>query len=99
MGVHMEVHFGERRRGEDVSCKHVRMFPSWHATGNVYMPRPDRTLQEIAYAPAPTAAPDRSGIRGTVAYPAPRGPVSLKRTRRTCDLRTDDPLPLARRVR
>jgi hypothetical protein len=39
------------------------------------MPHLDRGLQEVAYAPAPIAAPDQSGVCRAVAYPALRGPV------------------------
>jgi hypothetical protein len=35
VGVHMEVHCGELRRGEDASRKQARKLPSWHATDKV----------------------------------------------------------------
>src|SRR5215510_7885936 len=73
----------------------ARRVSSWHATDNATMPRLTRGLQEVVYAPAPTAAPDRSGVCGVVACPAPRGPVRLGRARRACGLRAGDALPLA----
>src|SRR5262245_29868343 len=72
---------------------------SWHAMDNTQMPRLNRGLQEVVYAPAPTATPDRSGVCGVVACPAPRGPTRLERARRACGLRTDDALLLAGRTR
>ena len=40
------------------------------------MPPLDRVLQEVPYAPVPTAAPDQSGVCGAVACPAPRAPFA-----------------------
>src|SRR5262249_39716467 len=71
---------------------------SWQAIDNATMPRLDRGLQEVAYAPAPTAAPDRSGVCSVVACPAPQGPTRLGRARRACGLRAANALPLAGRV-
>jgi hypothetical protein len=39
----------------------------------------DVLLPEVAYAPAPTAAPDQSGVRRAVARPAPGDSVILGR--------------------
>ena len=39
------------------------------------MPHLDGMLPEVPYAPAPTAAPDQSGVCGAVACPAPRSPL------------------------
>src|SRR5262245_31573730 len=126
----MEVHGGERSRGEDVSRQYISMLhawqaaafticerfcntasrylnawvmvvngarrvSSWHAMDNANMPRLDRGLQEVAYAPAPPAAPDRSGVCGVVSCPAPRSPVRLGWARRACGLRAGDALPVA----
>jgi hypothetical protein len=52
------------------------MLPAWYATDNVHMPRLERALPEVAYVPAPTAAPDQSGVCGAVACPAPRAPFA-----------------------
>ena len=71
---------------------------SCRVTNNAKRPRLDGALPEVAYAPAPTAAPDQSGLCGAVARPAPWGTVVLGRTRRACRLRADDALPLAGRV-
>src|SRR5882724_4855563 len=62
------------------------------------MPHLDGALQEVAYAPAPTAAPDQSGVCGAVARPAPRGTAGLGRARRACGLGASDALPRAGRV-
>src|SRR5499427_8670127 len=75
-----------------------RIVSSWHAMDNTQMPRLDRGLQEVVYAPVPAAAPDRSGVCGVVACPAFRGTVGLGRTRRACGLGAGDALPLAGRV-
>ena len=40
------------------------------------MPRLDGALPEVAYAPAPPAAPDQSGLCGAVARPAPGAPLA-----------------------
>src|SRR5215467_5809480 len=57
MGVHMEVHFGERRRDEDVSRKYVRMFPSWHAADNVYIPPHTGRCRRSPMPPLPLPLP------------------------------------------
>src|SRR6516165_6254806 len=98
VGIHMEVCGGEHRRSEDVSRQHARMLPAWHATDTVHMPRLDGALQEVAYAPAATAASDQSGVCGVVACPALRGPARVGWARQAWGLRTDDALPLAGRV-
>jgi hypothetical protein len=40
------------------------------------MPRFDGALPEVVYAPAPTDAPDQSGLCGAVARLAPWAPLS-----------------------
>src|SRR5262245_8176764 len=73
----------------------ARRVLSRHAMDNMTIPRLDRGLQEVVYAPVPAAAPDRSGLCGVVTCPAPRSPIRLGWARRACGLRADDALILA----
>ena len=47
-----------------------RIVSSCHATNNAKRPRLDGALPEVVSAPAPTAAPDQSGVCRAVARPA-----------------------------
>ena len=76
----------------------ARIVSSWHATNNAKMPRRNGALPEVAYVPAPTAAPDQSGVCRAVSRPAPLGTTELGRARRACGVGADDALPLAGRA-
>src|SRR5262245_59644862 len=76
----------------------AHILSSCQATNNGKRPRRDGALLEIAYASAPTAASDQSGLCGAVSHSAPRGTPGLGRARRARGLGRDDALPLARRV-
>src|SRR5262249_3046964 len=73
----------------------VRRVSFWHATDNTHMPRLARGVPEVADAPA--VPPDRSGVYGVVACPAPRDSVRLGRTCRASGLTSGGAFPRAGR--
>src|SRR5215472_16289300 len=76
----------------------ARRVSSWHLMDHAHMPCLDRGVQEVAYARAPTAAGERSGVCRTVADPTLWDPARLGRARRACGLRADGALPLPGRA-